>query len=56
MNVFEYFIALIQVLFESAGDNQSIKGALLLLVLVGFFVGFFIGLIVSHFAHKKARI
>lgn len=56
MNVFEYFIALIQILFESAGENQGIKAALLLLFLVGFLIGFIIGLIVSHFAHKKARI
>lgn len=55
MNVFEYFWALIKVLFESAGDNNGIKAALLLLILVGFIIGFIVGLVVCSLARKKTR-
>lgn len=55
MEVFHYFWALIKVLFDSAGDNNRIKAALLLLILVGFIIGFIVGLVVCSLARKKTR-
>lgn len=55
MNIFEYFWALITTAFDSAGEHTEIKGALLLLVLVGFILGFAAGLGVSVLAKKKPR-
>lgn len=51
MSVFKYFAVMVELLFTST-DNPSIKGALILLLLIGFAVGFALGLIVSHIAHK----
>lgn len=53
MNVLEYFWILVKMLFVAAGDNERIKGALLLLLLCGFALGFVAGLVVSALAARK---
>lgn len=58
-NAFEYFFYLIEILFTSAGDDYSIKGALLLLFLFGFICGsLFFGLFtaVIRFIQKRSGV
>lgn len=54
MNVFEYLVEMIKLLFSAAGDNDGIKGALLLLYLLGMLSGLLLSAVVVAIV-KKAR-
>lgn len=53
MQVLVYFVELLKVVFTHS--DSVMKGALLLLILLGFMIGFGVGLLVCSLARKRSR-